>query len=106
MDGNTEYVEKTRAALRFIGDLINPDIITQKLGIIPTNAHKKGDISPIRAVLRHPTGLWIINSHVPDNSLLADHLASLLSLLDRTAPTPGAACYTAFATGKCREVSG
>jgi hypothetical protein len=68
------------AYLYFRGDRVNPDDITNVLGIYPTDSQKKGDVSftstnrPIVA----RTGLWRLEAE-SDSNLVSDHVSQLLS---------------------------
>jgi hypothetical protein len=76
------------AAFRIIGDELDPDYINSLLKINPDHAHKKGETNNRKSksgkVIVGPaykTGVWTINSTLPETSSLEEHLLSLIGKL-------------------------
>lgn len=76
-------------AFRIIGDNLDPEQITSLLGIDPDYSHKKGEannrknkLGKIIVGTPHKTGIWTINSDLPETSTLEEHIVSLLVRLD------------------------
>jgi hypothetical protein len=75
---------RTFASLRFRGDRLEPDRITEILGTSPTLAYKKGEVYRRSRghELRGRTGLWLVSSDGRVASLDLDaHLRYLLALV-------------------------
>ena len=51
-------ISETHAALRFYGDDLDPDDLTERLGSQPSSSARKGDVMPSGHVVR--TGRWIL----------------------------------------------
>lgn len=72
------------AGLNFAGDRLNPDCITQLLGVQPTIAYRKGEVY-LRSrgrEARGRTGLWRLSSEgFVDANHLDKHLGYLLDIL-------------------------
>jgi len=83
-------VGKVTVCFRLIGDSLDPALNTGRLGLIPTAAHAKGEMSspgPVTGqTFRHHTGVWRLKSALPRTAALEQHLSHLLDQLDvRTA---------------------
>lgn len=85
----SEINEAFDAAFRIISDELDTDKINSLLGIKPDHSHKKGDANNRRSKSGklivgpvYKTGLWSINSTLPETSSLEEHLISLLDRLD------------------------
>jgi Domain of unknown function (DUF4279) len=76
--------QTTFAAIRFIGDDLEPERLTEALHITPTTAYRKGEIykrSRGREV-RGRTGVWLLSSEGQvQSSDLNEHLIYLLRIL-------------------------
>jgi hypothetical protein len=87
-------VDRTRASFRISGDTLDPERITARLGLQPTRAFAKGDLSPPGRVTgrkyRRRVGLWSLQSPLPTTASLDDHLSHLLDQLDPHADAVGA----------------
>lgn len=75
-------------AFRIIGEDLDPEYITAFLGMKPDYSHKKGDASKRvnssgKTVIgpSHKTGIWSINSELPETSSLEEHISWLLEKL-------------------------
>ncbi|MCL2400859.1 MAG: DUF4279 domain-containing protein [Defluviitaleaceae bacterium] len=84
MNGAIEY----SVGFRIIDDNLDPAEITKMLGIVPDDAHRKGEpntkITPKGKILHYApfnTGIWIVNSHEERHEILARHIKSLLDIL-------------------------
>lgn len=77
------------ATLRFAGDRLVPDQITQILRVRPTQAYRKGEIysaGPRSSKLRGRTGVWFLSTDkIVASRNLDDHISYLIGLLW---PTP------------------
>src|SRR5438445_164082 len=65
-------------------DARDPNGISQRLGIEPTHTHAKGDPHPTRTLpdVKWRNSIWILDSRLPSNARLDDHLRDLLNRLD------------------------
>ena len=82
MESGTKQSDEIRATLRFVGDNVDPVMITSSIGLQPSRAHAKGD-----SVKGHPnrirsTGLWGLDSAISPNCSLEDHLKHLLGVIE------------------------
>jgi hypothetical protein len=77
------------ASFRIISDLLDTNDLTSRLGIRPDYSHMKGQ--PNNRVTKsgkvivgpvHKTGIWTINSELPESSSLEEHLTFLLETLE------------------------
>jgi hypothetical protein len=75
---------KTFASLRFMGDRLDPERVTEILHVSPTMAYRRGQIYKQSGhhQARGRTGLWLLSSegHV-QSADLTDHLAYLLKVI-------------------------
>jgi hypothetical protein len=62
----------------------DPTMITERIGIEPTHAHRKGDPHPTRTNpdLKWRHSIWTLDSRLPGNARLDDHLRDILDRLD------------------------
>ena len=59
MDAASDLDDKISVALYVYGDRLDPDTVTQLMGIQPTGAHRKGDAhGPAHYHARRKTGHW------------------------------------------------
>jgi hypothetical protein len=77
------------ASFRIIDNDLDPEQISSLLGIKPDHSHRKGEPNNKRTksgkvIIGHPykTGIWNINSNLPETSSLEEHLNSLLDRLE------------------------
>lgn len=77
------------ASFRIIGENLDTDEISSLLGIKPDYSHKKGDANNRKSKSGkvivgspHKTGIWSINSKLPETSSLEEHLKFLLEKLE------------------------
>lgn len=77
-----ERMDATSVSLRFFGDDLDPDQVSEKLGVSPTSARRKGD------VMRHddlehvaPTGSWLLSSERQSHNRLEAQIVSLFERL-------------------------
>jgi hypothetical protein len=108
--GNPNCAE-TFASLRFYGDALEPEEISRRLALEPTDRACRGDqaTSPSGKIRTAPTGRWILETQGQvDSTDLEQHVAWLLDRLEVTGivPTtlPGVSqadvfCYWVSATG-------
>lgn len=71
-----------KVTLRFVGDNVNPQHITDVTGLKPSSFTVKGAPVEKHPERRHPTNYWGIDSNVPSNEPLTAHLSQLLGLLE------------------------
>lgn len=74
--------EEVRATFRIVGDNVDPVTITSRIGIQPSKAHIKGSTMTKHPSLVYSTGYWGIDSTVPSDRPLEEHLSYLLDLLE------------------------
>lgn len=73
--------DREYAYFQAVGD-DNPDIITKKLGIEPSESWKLGETSERRGqIITRRSSRWKLDSGLNDQSLLNDHLSALLEQL-------------------------
>ncbi len=75
-------MEKVRASFRLVGDNLDPDRVTDLMGINPTDAKAKGASPPGHPEIRYPTGVWRKVSPISHLEPLEAHLNALLDLLE------------------------
>lgn len=76
-------VDATSASLRFFGDELEPDEITQLLKYEPTDAYKKGEFIPnikSRQVIAK-TGSWRLKGNKTGEKLLEEQIRELFEVL-------------------------
>jgi hypothetical protein len=69
---------RVRASFRLIGTSLHPPTVSRLLGLTPSHAHAKGDLVSRQSSARHPTGVWLIHSPLPDTASLREQLSVLL----------------------------
>ncbi len=74
--------EQVEVTFRFVGDSVNPKVITSKIGIQPSKTRVKGDVVEKHPDRTHPTGFWGLDSSISPNCPLEEHLRHLLDILD------------------------
>ena len=76
---------KAYATLRFAGDKLEPQEISDVLGVNPTRAYRKGErylAGPRTGELTGRTGIWLLSTdNVVKGSDLARHLSYLMKLI-------------------------
>ena len=82
MESGTGPNDQVRVSLRYVGDDVDPTMITSMMGLQPSKAHAKGD--PVEG---HPdrvrsTGLWGLDSTLPPSCPLESHLKHLLDMME------------------------
>jgi hypothetical protein len=68
-------------------DAEDPTQTSERLGIEPTHAHRKGDPHPTRTNpdLKWRNSIWTLDSRLPANARLDEHLRDILDRLERHA---------------------
>jgi Domain of unknown function (DUF4279) len=83
-------IDRASASFRLFGDTLNPEVVSEQLGMAPSSAGAKGESRPSRKKsppLRWRTGSWILESRLPQSSKLDEHLRDLLDRLEAHAAT-------------------
>ena len=79
MDDNRKW---SLAGLRIFGDTLPPEAIGPTLGLAATRMHLKGELlSPKHKAVRRKSS-WHLDSPLPDDSNMVDHLKWLLDSLE------------------------
>jgi hypothetical protein len=79
-------IPRLRVSLRIRGDALDPDFLTQQLGVAPSFSARKGDVTIRRGRERlHTTGVWSYRAEVPSGTELGDALLHLLAALPQNA---------------------
>jgi hypothetical protein len=79
-------IPRLRVSLRIRGDALDPDFLTQQLGVAPSFSARKGDVTVRRGrERRHETGVWSYRAEVPAGTELGDALTHLLAALPQDA---------------------
>ena len=81
MGGSAEV----RARFRCVGRTVDPGKISALLGMEPSTSHTRGDPFPRRPHHKRPYGYWGIESPLPREASLDDHLGYLLDILEPVA---------------------
>jgi hypothetical protein len=81
-----DRLPRVSAYFRFFGESYDPDEITRRLGVTPTESFRIGDPIPKRSVLRKDDG-WIVEIPPRETYELGGIIADLQSLI----PVPGSA---------------
>lgn len=71
-------VDGVSVSLRFMGDDVNPDLITRLLRCRPTEARRKGDELPRPYYMVAKTGSWIFRASRTDEQNLEEQISLLL----------------------------
>ena len=81
-----DQVPVTRSfSLRVMGKDLNPDVVTDRLGISPTYGHRRGDAnvsSSGRLLGERSEGIWIFEFDVDPLKTIDDNLRMVTRLLD------------------------
>src|SRR2546423_7254182 len=75
---------ETNASLRILGEDLDPDQVTNELGLQPDESHRKGDVIGKRTPLPHKRGYWSIVSsrHMAASAETNDHLRWLVASVE------------------------
>jgi hypothetical protein len=79
MDKNSDH--KIKVIFQFVGDKVNPKVITTRLSLQPSEAHHKGDIPTKHPDRVYPSGFWGFESPLSTDLSLEEHLDYLLKIL-------------------------
>jgi hypothetical protein len=86
--GGAGNVPRLRISLRIVGDDLDPDFITQQLGVAPTESGRRGEPND-RAGGGRPSrreiGVWIYRVSVTADTELGDALDQLLAAMPQDA---------------------
>ena len=73
-------VDRACVSLRFFGDLLVPEELTQLLGCQPTEAKRKGDVIPDKRYHRVAnTGSWLLEGAQPETTDIEEQVSRLLA---------------------------
>lgn len=78
-DDFTSEIPRFRMSLRITGDTLDPEFLTQQLGVVPTSSARKGDEPAEGSAAEHETGEWSYHLAVPADTELGDVLDMLLA---------------------------
>jgi hypothetical protein len=77
---------RLRVSLRIRGDALDPDFLTQQLGVAPSFSARKGDLIARRGTERlQTTGVWTYRLEVQPSTELGDAIGHLLAVLPEDA---------------------
>jgi hypothetical protein len=82
LKSNIILSEEVKVTFRFVGDNVNPEVITSTIGLQPSDAHAKGEIVEKQPEQIYPTGFWGLKSSIPPDRTLEEHLENLLDILE------------------------
>ncbi len=71
--------EETYACYLLLGDDLDPDTVSEYLGLTPTRAWRKGDASPDSGP--QDVGGWLLGSDLPRDCSEEDHVLALFQAL-------------------------
>src|SRR5437763_735876 len=77
-------ISHARGSFRLWSDTLDPELVTCRLSIKPSEAWAKDDVWTGRRTgreYRRPTGMWWLGSTLPEEHPLEEHLAHLLDQL-------------------------
>jgi hypothetical protein len=75
-------IPRLRVALRIRGDSLDPDFLTQQLGVAPSFSARKGEVVARRGREQlHTTGVWTYRLEVPSATELGEALSRLMDVL-------------------------
>jgi Domain of unknown function (DUF4279) len=81
-------IEGATASFRLFSDTLDPQVVSERLGLAPSTAGAKGEPRPTRRKsppLQWRTGTWILESPLPRSAKLEAHVRDVLDRLeDRT----------------------
>lgn len=77
MHGNVAKV-----SFRVVGADVDPEAVTAMLEIMPSSAHARGQPFPRRPERRRPTGAWVLESSLPDTTVVDEQMRQLLAVLE------------------------
>ncbi len=86
MKSTNSLQNEVKVTARFVGENVDPEIITSKLGIQPSEAHIKGELSRKRSKHAWSTGYWGIDSPCSSDQAFEKHIEYLLELLEPKLP--------------------
>lgn len=73
---------RLRVSLRIRGDTLDPDFLTQQLGVAPDFSATKGqEVSRDGRTSESETGMWVYRADVPPDTDLGDAILKLLDAL-------------------------
>ncbi|MEO6524998.1 MAG: DUF4279 domain-containing protein [Gemmatimonadaceae bacterium] len=79
-------IPRLRVALRIRGDALDPERLTQQLGVAPSFSARKGEVTVWRGRERlHPTGVWTFRLEASPGTELGDAVAHVLAALPENA---------------------
>ena len=76
---------RVQVTLRFVGDNVDSEVITSKIGLQPSRSHLKGELVTAYPGRVYPTGLWSFDSTISHHSSFEDHLINLLDVMESKA---------------------
>lgn len=77
--GPRKITEAVLASLRFVGERLDPGLVTEKLGISPTKAIRPGQEIIRGSQHQYRNGAWVLRSDLPESSSVAQHIEHLLN---------------------------
>jgi hypothetical protein len=85
-DSDDLNIPRLRVSLRIRGDALDPDFLTQQLGVAPSFSARKGEVIARRGRERlQTTGVWTYRLEVPPATEIGDAIAHLLAALPEDA---------------------
>ncbi len=76
-------MDRVDVTFRFVGDNVDPQHITDVIGLEPSSTTVKGATVEKHPERLYPTNYWGIDSSAPPNEPLAAHFRQLLDLLQQ-----------------------
>ncbi len=74
-------MDKVQLTFRFVGDHVDPQHITEIIGMQPSAVRTKGGVGEAHPERRYPTGYWGIDSNRASEEPLVTHLHSMMDRL-------------------------
>ncbi|HEV7992521.1 MAG TPA: DUF4279 domain-containing protein [Gemmatimonadaceae bacterium] len=85
-DADEFNIPRLRVSLRIRGDALDPDFLTQQLGVAPSFSARKGEVTARRGRERlHTTGVWTFRLEVPPATELGEAIGHVLAALPEDA---------------------
>lgn len=83
--------DEATASFILEGDRLEPEVVTNALGLPPSHAHRKGDPRPRSEESPYRTGQWSLSSETGERSM-EDHVIEVLEQLGSKESTIGQLC--------------
>jgi hypothetical protein len=70
-----------RVSLRLFGEALDPERVTEQLGVKPSKKYGPGDRVSSRSAAKRTQGMWMLQSPLPEERPLDEHIVAILGKL-------------------------